>query len=209
MRQNEVPNLQDEASKRIINSEYIISQAPCKGSHSSPCTTRGTLEQFYKLLKLLRVGILAVSVFFISFFLTYTIMPKIIDIHEIYAHPELFEGNIGIIGKVVPSKKYNVSFSLLDCGEAICDAIPIDYKGQKPVAESIIIAYGKIILEEKGHRFIKIFEADKIYTRNDDFIGNMFYSIRQGTHEFRGWFAKKCKKCSKLKKRLIPTVLFP
>ena len=165
---------------------------------------------------------IAVSIFIISATLIYFIMPKVLDVHHIVEQPELFKGNIGIVGKVqkiLIEKAEAASFLMLECDDDACAAVPVSYEGQEPAAGSKIIAYGKIEVDEGESRFIKIFHAYKVNTRNSDSKGMMFYSIRKAVQkwiiemrlikEFREWLYSKCKYCPKFKKWLIATPLFP
>ena len=175
-----------------------------------------------KLSRLLELTMIAVSIFIISATLIYFIMPKVLDVHHIVEQPELFKGNIGIVGKVqkiLIEKAEAASFLMLECDDDACAAVPVSYEGQEPAAGSKIIAYGKIEVDEGESRFIKIFHAYKVNTRNSDSKGMMFYSIRKAVQkwiiemrlikEFREWLYSKCKYCPKFKKWLIATPLFP
>jgi len=177
-----------------------------------------------KFLKFLEWGTYAVCVFIISFVLTSLLIPKILDVSEISKHPEVFKGNIGIRGeiyKIVKKKGEPEGFLIYDCEkDRGCGTIPVFYKGEIPKVKSRIIVHGKVKLED-GYRFIKKFDAYKISMIDDDFSGNMFYSIgkairavkslrtKEGIIEFRKWLYLKCNKCSKFKKMIIPTPLFP
>lgn len=169
-----------------------------------------------KVIRLLTLVIYSVCIFIISSILIYLTLPKIEDVHRIIKHPELYKGNIGIMGEVYKAlaKKGSASFLILDCGRnSGCMTIPVNYKGESPQVGSKIFAYGKIKMARGGHRFINIFDADAIKSQDRDVKGNIIYSVRQAIRKefisLRIWLYSRCKNCNKLKKKLISTPLFP
>lgn len=165
-----------------------------------------------KVLRFFKIVIIVISVFTCLPLFIYFIMPKIVDVHEITKHPELYEGSVGIVGEVYVNK--SGSFLLLDCGENTgCAAIPVAYEGTRPEPESKIIAYGQIKRQSRGRRYISLFKAYIINVKGDDFKGNLLYetrkSVRKGVIAYREWLYSKCNKCFTLKRKLISTPLFP
>lgn len=170
-------------------------------------------------LRFLKLVIFAFSTLLIlSLFFVYFVIPKVVDVGDITKNPESFKGNVGVVGEVaqrVLKKGEYETFLIYDCRKRRpCNALPVVYKGEVPGVGSKIIAYGKIEVAKGKSRFINNFEAHKINTSNNDLKGNIFYftrkiASREGIILFREWLYAKCKKCYKLKKKIISFPLFP
>jgi len=170
---------------------------------------------FFRFIKYV---IFAFSTFLIlSLFFVYFVIPKVVDVNDITKNPESFKGNVGVVGEVwktITKKGGYETFIILDCRKKrVCGALPVAYKGEKPEVGSKIIAYGKIEEYKGEYSFINNLKAHKINASNNDLKGNIFYFMRmtasrEGIILFRKWLYAKCKKCYKLKKKIIPFPLF-
>jgi hypothetical protein len=151
-------------------------------------------------------------VLLLTIFLIWLIIPKIVSVQDIRITPSQVKGNIAVIGKVVIQDD-NSTFFLLSDRSIRCKEIPIVYKGQRPKADSEIIAYGQFRKVDKALNadilwWEYFLEAYKIKARTDIFSGYLSYSVKQWTHKSAKWFFNKCNICRKIKNRLISFPLF-
>ncbi len=162
--------------------------------------------------RLLKSGIILVSVFLFSIFLIFSIKPEIVSVQDVRKNPALVKGNIAVIGKVV-LRDDTSAFFLLSDRIIKCKEIPIVYKGQRPKADSEVVVYGQFSKVDKTFNadifwWEYFLEANKIKTREDIFSGYLSYSARQWMHKTANWFFNKCNICRKIKNRLISFPLF-